>query len=885
MRVPTSTYRLQLGRGFSLDDARRLTPYLRALGVGDLYASPLLAARAGSTHGYDAVDPTRLNPDLGGEEAFDALAGELERRGMGLLLDIVPNHMAASDQNPWWWDVLRHGRRSGYAEFFDIDWAAGGGQVLAPVLDGPFGAALEAGRIRVEVERGEPVVRYSDLRFPVDPRSFQGSPEDLLHLNGTPGDPRSFDVLEALLNRQHYRLADWRIATREIDYRRFFDISDLVSLRMEDPAVFDAWHAMVLELVRRGQVTGLRVDHVDGLTDPAGYLRRLRTAVEDRTGDEGYVVAEKILGRDERLRDDWALAGTTGYEFADVAEGLLVDRAGAERIHRAHAALVTMGRGGPAPEPDFDRLAARCKRLVLERLFAGEGGTLASQLHALALEDRAGRDIAEEDLRAALVEVMAWLPVYRTYTTFSTPVVSPQDRRVIEDAVREAASSVRPSRRRAVAFVGRVLMLETAPGADWDEVRAWTRFVVRWQRLSGPAAAKGVEDTALYRWDGLLSRGEVGTDPGRPAIPVEEFHRRMRERRQRWPGSLNAGSTHDSKRSEDTRARLHVLSEVPDEWVRRVTRWRRINGRHRRLVPGRGEVPDVSFELHLYQSILGVWPLVASERADAIRRLQAYAVKAARETDARTSWLAPDAAYERALRGWLRAVLAPANGAFRRDLEMFVERVAMPGAVNSLAGAVLRATAPGVPDLYQGCELWNLSLVDPDNRRPVDFETRRRLLEELDQGLADRPALARELAASWSDGRVKMHVLRELLCLRRSQPRLFSAGSYVPLEVAGRRRANAVAFARRHGRSWAVVAVARLTAALAPARSFPVGERAWPATVLHLPGRAPDRWTDVFTGRQVEAAGGSIRLAEALAILPVAVLVPRAARARVSSAG
>jgi (1->4)-alpha-D-glucan 1-alpha-D-glucosylmutase len=883
MRVPTSTYRLQIGRGFALDDARRLAPYLRKLGVGDVYASPLLAARSGSTHGYDVVDPTRLNPEVGGEESFEALAGELERLGMGLLLDIVPNHMAASDQNPWWWDVLRHGRRSAYAEFFDIDWAAGGGQVLAPVLDGPFGEVLEAGQIRIEVEGGEPLVRYFDQRFPVDPRSYEGATGDLTRCNGSPGDPGSFDALEALLNRQHYRLADWRIAAREIDYRRFFDISDLVSLRMEDPTVFEAWHALVLELVRRGQVAGLRVDHVDGLSDPAGYLRRLQAAIADRIGGDGYVVAEKILGRDETLREDWPVAGTTGYEFADLAEGMFVDRRGAERIERAHATLAAAGGRRPAVELDFERLAAGCKRLVLDQLFAGEGGTLASQLHALSREDRMGRDLTEDDLRAALVEVMAWLPVYRTYTT--APPVADADRRVIDHAVREAARRLDPERRRAVSFVERVLTLDTATDADWDEVRAWLRLVMRWQRLSGPATAKGVEDTALYRWEGLLSRGEVGGDPSRPAIGVDEFHRHMRERRQRWPGALNAGSTHDSKRSEDARARLHVLSEMPDEWVRRVTRWRRMNRRHRRAVRGHGEVPDPSFDLHLYQSVVGVWPLDPAGRAGAVSRLQDYAVKAARESKLHTSWLAPDPAYERGVRGWLRAVLGPANGPFRRDLETFVERVALPGAVNSLAAAVLRATVPGVPDVYQGCELWNLSLVDPDNRRPVDFELRRRLLEELDAGMADRAALVRELARSWKDGRVKMHVVRELLRLRRAHPHLFAAGAYVPLAATGRRRGNVVAFARRRGRSWALTVVPRLTAGLGRARSFPTGFRAWPATVIHLPSGAPDRWTNLFTGEPIESSLGSIRLGDALAALPVAVLLPGSGRQGISSTG
>ncbi|HEX9374657.1 MAG TPA: malto-oligosyltrehalose synthase [Actinomycetota bacterium] len=868
MRIPTSTYRLQFGPGFGFADARRLVGYLRALGAGDLYASPLLRPRSGSAHGYDVVDPTQLNPDLGGRDGFDALAADLGARGMGLLLDIVPNHMATSDQNPWWWDALKHGRRSAFASFFDIDWGPGGGQVLAPVLNAPFGQVLEAGEIRLELSGdGEPVVRYGELRFPVDPSSYQGAPEDLPALNGRAGEPESFDVLEALLNRQHYRLADWHIAAREIDYRRFFDISDLVTLRTEDASVFEASHALVLDLARQGLVTGLRVDHVDGLLDPAGYADRLQRRLGEETGRDGFVVVEKILGRDEDLPPGWAVAGTTGYEFADLVDGLFVDPAGVERVERTHTALT-----GRPPAQGFEEVAARCQRLVLDQLFAGEGRVLAAHLHALALEDRHGRDLAEDDLRTALAEVMAWMPVYRTYTV-GRPVADP-DRRVVERAVREAIRRLPDRYRRAVEFVGRVLVLDVRGDPEWTDVDSWIGFVNRWQRLTGPVTAKGVEDTAMYRWDGLLSRSDVGAQPSRPAVSVEEFHRRMRERQRRWPASLNAGSTHDSKRSEDVRARLDVLSEVPEEWSRRVQRWRRLNRGLRRRVRGR-DVPDPALELHLYQSLVGAWPLEPSERRDFTARMQDYAVKAAREAKVWTSWLAPDLAYERAVRGWLRAALGPRNERFRRDLESFAERVSLPGAVNSLAGVVLRATAPGVPDVYQGAELWNLALVDPDNRRPVDFERRMGAVEELDRGLHDRRALARDLAATWPDGRVKLHVLREALRLRRAHPQLFARGSYLPLEVTGRRRANALAFARRRGRSWAVAIVPRHVAGLARGGRFPVRAASWPATVAHLPAGAPERWTNVLTGEHVDAVRGGIRLADAFATLPVGVLIAR----------
>jgi len=867
-RVPTSTYRLQFGPSFRFDNARRLAAYLRRLGVGDLFASPLLTARPGSEHGYDVVDPTRLNPELGGEAAFDALADELERLDLGLLLDIVPNHMAASDLNPWWWDVLQHGRRSPYAPFFDIDWAAGGGQVLLPVLGGPFGQVLENGELVLAVsEAGEPLLRYHEHAFPLDPRSYEGRAEDVPALNGRVGDPGSFDMLEALINHQHYRLADWRIAAREIDYRRFFDITDLVSLSTEDPEVFDAVHELVLRLTRNGQVTGLRVDHVDGLFDPAGYLARLQGQLE---GD-GYVVVEKILGRDEALPGGWPVAGTTGYEFADVAEGLFVDPAGVERLATAHARFAGRGRRGPADLP-FDELAARCKRQVTDLLFAGEGRTLAAQLYALSLEDRSGRDLTEVDLRRALVEVMSWLPVYRTYTT--GPDIADADRRVVERAVREAGRRVPEELRRAVEFIGRVLALATPAGANRSTVREWVRFVGRWQRLTGPVAAKGVEDTALYRWDGLLSRSEVGGEPSRPAVPVDEFHRRMRERARRWPGSLNAGSTHDSKRSEDVRARLHVLSEIPDEWASRLQRWRRLNREHVRRVRGHDGVPDPSFELHLYQSMVGVWPLDPSDRADLVQRVQEYAIKAARESKVHTSWIAQDGPYERAVRGWVRAVLGSPR--FRGDLESLVERIAAAGAVNSLGAIALRATAPGVPDVYQGTELWSFSLVDPDNRRPVDFGERIGALDAIDQLERElgRRDLSKAIAASWRDGRVKMHVLRTLLQLRRDREELFSAGAYVPLEVTGRHRANVVAFARRKGRRWSVTVVPRLAAGFARGDRFPTGARAWPATLVRLPSGAPQRWTNVLTSEPVEADGSAVRVAHTFATLPLAVLVP-----------
>jgi (1->4)-alpha-D-glucan 1-alpha-D-glucosylmutase len=831
--------------------------YLHELGVTHLYVSPVLAARPGSAHGYDVVDPTRLNPELGTPEEFEALGQALAERGMGLLLDVVPNHMAAVQENPWWMDVLRNGPASRYAPIFDIDWAAQDGKVLRPILGAPFGQVLERGELRLEIEDGEVVLRYFEHRLPLSPESLRRhfgpvpEPEDVYWHNGIPGEPESFDRLQGLLDEQHYRLAHWRVAARDISYRRFFDITDLISVRVEGPEVFEATHALTLQLVRRGLVDGVRVDHVDGLHEPGLYLRRLRAAV----GPDAFVVVEKILGPGENLVPGWPVGGTTGYEFAESVGGLFVDPNGVRRFERAAADLA--GWEGP-----FVEVAAGRKALVLRSLFAGETSALARELHGLARADRHARDLAAGELAAALSAVTAWLPVYRTYTHDRD--VGAQDRRWIERAVRQARERLPQSVHPAVAFLRRVLLLHLPEGAAAEVVESWLRFVLRWQRLTGPVTAKGVEDTAMYVFPGLLSRSEVGGHPEVPAVSVQEFHRRMRARRREWPGGLSATSTHDTKRSEDVRARLSVLSEIPEGFARRVARWRRWNARHVRDVRGR-PVPDPGQEWHLYQTIVGAWPHEPGHEAMFVRRVQDYAAKAAREAKERTDWLDPDIAHERALRGFVRAILAPSNEPFRSDLLAFVEAVALPGAVNSLAQVVLKATAPGVPDLFQGTELWNLSLVDPDNRRPVDFTVRRRLLASLDG------AHPGEVVESWRDGRVKLLVTRAALRFRADHQDLFGRGSYVPLEAAGARRGHVVTFARRLRNEWAVTVVPRLVAGMASRGRMPVGAT-WKGTTVQLPPRAPDELRDVLSGEVVSTPRGVLPVEAALAALPVAVL-------------
>ncbi len=748
---PTSTYRLQLGPDVTLAEAKDLVPYLDALGVSHLYLSPILAAREGSTHGYDVTDPGRLNPGLGTEDDLRALADALHQRGMGILLDIVPNHMAADAANPWWADVLRQGRESEYAHYFDIDWDAAGGKLVLPVLGKPLDGAIADHEIQLRAEDGHLHFAYYDHRFPLSPETEAAAlapfstpehaatalnpaaPEDAapaghpadpprsentprtqrpLRTSPTPPLPHSpFLSLAGLLATQHYRLTDWRRGARAINYRRFFDITGLVAIRVEEPDVFDAVHARVLAWAREGVVDALRIDHVDGLRDPAGYLQRLRAALPG-----AWILVEKILARGEHLPDDWPVDGTTGYDTLNMLNGLFIDPEGLAKLRRTwheHTGL---------PE-DFDALAYEKKRMVLETLFPAELEGLLSRLEALAEADP---EAPRSGLRDALVAITAALPVYRTYTRTDGDV-SAADRAAIE-----AAAAANDPVAAAVDWLRRVLLME-AGGSDPE---ARLEFVARWQQLTGPVMAKGVEDTALFVDSALLSACEVGADPGRAAVSVEEYDAFMRHLAARTPLTLTAASTHDTKRGEDVRARLNVLSRIPDEWADRLARWREWNAE----LASASIAPDD--EIRLYQTLLGTWPpaddgegLAVPPPADYAGRVKRFMRKAAREAKLHTSWRNPDPAYEEALARFTDALLArAADDPFMKDFLEFAAKVARAGVANSIAQTVLRLGGPGIPDIYQGAELWALTMVDPDNRRPVDRERRRALLDSLESG-------------------------------------------------------------------------------------------------------------------------------------------------------
>ena len=928
LRVPLATYRLQFHRRFRFEHALALVPYLESLGVTDLYASPLLQARKGSTHGYDVTDPSRLNPELGAEGEFDSMVQTLAERGMGLLVDIVPSHMSASSENRWWMDVLEHGAGSPFAPFFDIDWhspkKALVKKVLLPVLGGPYGRVLENQELVLRLEKGGFFVHYHGLKLPIalkscarilahridvleenfgpdhpsfrdlwnliadiehlpgpgpaDPakageslraeeearekihRLYRDRAEIRAHVDenlriyrGTKGDPASFDHLDRLLAEQPYWLSFWRLANEEINYRRFFAVSDLISVRVEDPNVFESSHAVVFRLAREGKVTGLRVDHIDGLYDPMGYLTHLRKRLgpENAVGPVPgfYVVVEKILADGEDLPAEWPVSGTTGYDFLNTANGVFVSAAGVRALGETYVRFL----GGAQA---FDAMVCEKKKLIMETLFAGEMHSLGQHLGRLAEQDRYARDLPRKELRQALVEVTACFPVYRTYIRGFE--ISARDRRYLGKALKEARRRSTDASAPVFDFLQRVLFLESAVSGAGGQREEWLGFLMRWQQFTSPIMAKGYEDTALYVYNRLVSLNEVGGNPSGLGVPVTTFHKRAAEMIARWPHTMNATTTHDTKRSEDVRARINVLSELSGEWEKRLLLWSDWNRGMKRLVGGR-PVPDPGEEILLYQTLLGAWPLDPQEMDSFPERVREYMIKAVREAKVHTRWIQPNPEHERTVRDFVTAVLEGEEGRrFREDFLPFQAKVAHYGAQNGLAQVLLKIVSPGVPDFYQGAKLWDLRLVDPDNRGPVDFSRRVRLLAELkNRELQGLLALVGELLPSWKDGRVKLFLTYRALAFRRERQELFLSGAYLPLQASGGEKEHVLAFARRRETSWTVAAVPRLVTRLSPAGKFPLGQETWGTrSGLVLPKGAPDRWRNVFTGEELHLPGG-----------------------------
>ena len=887
----TATYRLQFRNGMTFERAADLAGYLAALGISHLYASPIFAAAPGSTHGYDVARNDRFDEALGGEEGFVRLSDTLKSEGLGLILDFVPNHMAANEANPWWHSVLEWGRQSPYARHFDVDWSAP--RLLLPVLGEPYGTMIERGEFAVTqapgaggfdlalYDRTLPLTppSYARILDRVDHREAKALGEafaettagsaaelkgELARLAGDQAfrakidetlDALSAQDIHALHEAQPWRLAHWRLGREALSYRRFFEISDLVCLRIEDPAVFEDVHARLRALIDEGRVEGLRIDHIDGLADPKGYLERLRGLCP---GKAFPVFVEKILEGSEEPRRDWPMSGTTGYEFITALAGLFVDRAQRADMTEAYE-------GFTGDRVAFDRQIADCKREILSRNLASELDALTERAVLIASGSLKTRDLGRDSLRQAIVEFIAALPVYRTYVDGND--IDPLDRVLIEQAARSARTARRIDNPAAIDFIERLALLEPPEPSLKDEVRA---FAVRLQQTSGPVMAKGAEDTVYYRYNRLIALNEVGGAPDVFGASCEVFHAAMARRQANEPDGLSATATHDTKRGEDARARLYALSEMPQQWCAATERWSAMNAAFRRRLEG-GVAPDRADEWLFYQALAGVWPaeLIGEERPDLeplCARMRAFMEKALREAKRRTSWTDQASAYEDAVAEFVRQALSWSTGAaFLSDFAATCAPLWRAGALNGLSQLAIKLTAPGVPDIYQGSEVWDFSLVDPDNRRPVDFT---RLAE-----MAEVSTATTDPMNDWQSGAPKFALLRAGLRLRGERPELFSQGVYRALKVRGRFADNVLAFARLKGRDMAITVVPRLALSLlAGARHPHIEPSRWQDTVVELPGSAAGReFVDVVTGETMEI-NGPVAVERMLARFPVAIL-------------
>lgn len=959
LRIPLATYRVQFNRHFRFTDAVKVVPYLKELGITDIYASPYLAARPGSLHGYDITDPTRINPEIGDREDYDLFVKTLRDHDMGQILDIVPNHMCIDSENRYWMDLLENGPASRWSGFFDIDWDPVKeelrGKVLLPFLGDQYGVALEKKQIQLEYEDGSFFVRVYDNRLPLLPETYgdilssgieglgesiggTAGYEELLSIitsagklpayvetdpemaaervrekeivkrrlkdlyqsngeirafvdrsvtvfNGTEGDPKSFDLLDGLLSRQLYRLSHWQVATEEINYRRFFDINSLAAIRVEDPAVFEETHRFVFDLIEGGCVTGLRVDHPDGLYDPSEYFDRLQRrcfaiamrshleevrqdvdlpygttyiepAISERY-DEAlrtqryfkpfYIVAEKILGKGEIMPEEWPLFSTTGYVFLNSVSGLFVDGRNAK-------AFDTLYRRFTGMQTDIQEVFYENKKIVMEVAMSSEVNTLGHRLNRITEMDRQTRDFTLNSLIKAIIEVIACFPVYRTYINGTD--VKERDRHYVELAVSRAIRRNPVLNESIFLFMKRVLLLEFPADMDDETRQAWLNFTMKFQQITGPVMAKGVEDTAFYLYNRLVSLNEVGGSPDRFGTSPDTFHGQNIERIKNWPYALITSSTHDTKRSEDVRARINVLSEIPGEWREHVVLWAKLN-RRKKIVVNNRKVPDANEEYLLYQTLVGSWPFgtVSDDEYGSYKeRVKSYMTKAAKEAKVNTSWISADRMYEEAMTVFVDTILdRERDNPFLDDFVLFQERVSLFGMYNSAAQTLLKICAPGVPDFYQGTEVWSLSLVDPDNRMPVDYGSRMRMIDEMRGELSRRNTAeyAKDLTSSMEDGRIKLYITYRTLGLRRKTREVFEKGEYIPLEATGTRSGHVIAFARRFLNTMIVVVVPRFIAKILSSPDMTFADM-WEDTMVIVPeGSDEETFRNVFTGEDV----------------------------------
>jgi (1->4)-alpha-D-glucan 1-alpha-D-glucosylmutase len=920
---PISFYRLQLHKGFTFQQAAAIIPYLKKLGISHCYVSPFLTARSGSTHGYDIIDHSQINPEIGNRENFENFLAILEQHGMALILDIVPNHMGIGSDNQWWMDVLENGEASKYARFFDINWLPQqpdlAGRLLLPVLGDYYGKILEDGQLTIcfQDNTGSFSVQYYDHRFPVSPRSypallghdlqrlekrlgeshhsyqefenliqsFENLPghgetsvemmhirhrskevskrtlarlcrkhveikqfieENVILFNGIPDKPESFDLLHALLEEQPYRLAYWLVATDEINYRRFFDINDLAALRTEDIEVFNETHKLILDLVATGRLDGLRIDHPDGLYNPHEYFSRLQAFAAGEELDNRsryteepddmvplYVVVEKILADFESLPKNWPVSGTTGYEFSNLLNGLFVNSAAEKTMTSIYYRFI-------GEKLDYEQLLYDSKRLIIRSSMAGELNVLASLLYRLAQANRRTRDLTFNSLRDGLIEVVCFFPVYRTYT--SSNRIDERDVQFIEWALAKAQFNQQQKDSNIFGFIKSILLLEIE--GDDSRKKDCLNFVMKFQQYTGPVMAKGLEDTFFYRYNRLLSLNEVGGNPHCFGISVAAFHQNNQTRLRHWPHNMLNTSTHDSKRSEDVRARINVLSEAAPEWQQRVKLWSMQNRSHKIKI-AENPAPSKNDEYGFYQNLLGAWPVVPLDeqaRVEMIDRMKNTLLKTSREAKMLTSWTNPNFEYEEALMKFVEGSLGESNSPFLNDFLSFQEDIAWFGMLNSLSQIFLKLVSPGIPDIYQGNERFNFCLVDPDNRRSVDYQTRESILVPLlekvhmDAENHELNTFQQDLLANLPDGRAKMYIIAKILRLRNSWQEVFSKGSYLPLEVTGDKRDHICAFAREKNSQMIIAVAPRLFLTLMQGKKdLPLGDTVWHNTEIRLP--------------------------------------------------
>lgn len=928
MRIPVATYRIQFNPEFDFRKVREIIPYLKELGVTDIYSSPIFKSKKGSTHGYDVVDMNQLNADLGSEKEFEGLMAYVNSADMGWVQDIVPNHMAFDGENQLLMDVLENGWNSEYYDFFDIDWnhyyESLSDRVLAPFLGRHYSESLDSKEINLKYDINGFHISYYSLNLPLKIESyasvmthrlhqlrdelgvehpdfikFLGLLYSLKHLpvsreerlgrysqlqfikrmlwelytgndairkfvnknidifNGKEETENNLNLLDALLSKQMFRLSFWKVATEELNYRRFFNINELVCLKAENEKVFNGTHSLILKLAREKKISGLRIDHIDGLYDPTKYLRTLR----ERTGDF-YIVVEKILEYDEELPSLWAVQGTTGYDFLNYVNGIFIDESNGSKFNRLYYSFTGI-------KTSYESILYEKKKLIIEKDMTGDVDNLAHHLKRISSKNRYGNDMTLYGLKKAIIEILAHFPVYRTYVKHD--YYSEADRRFMSEAVKKARE-MNPALIYELSFIERFLLLEFGELPE-EEKEEWIHFVMRFQQLTGPLMAKGFEDTTLYVYNRLLSLNDVGGSPDKFGVSETEFHEFNLRRSRRQPHSMSSTATHDTKRGEDMRARLNVLSEIPDLWETNLKKWSKLNKKSKKSRKGT-VIPDKNDEYFLYQTLIGAFPFNLDELENFKIRLKEYIIKAVREAKVHTAWLKPDSDYEENFLAYIDKILTPSQeNQFLQELIQFQKMVSFYGIFNSLSQTLIKITSPGIPDFYQGSELWDLNLVDPDNRRPVDFEKGKRFLQTITEK-EGMPAsdIINELLSTKEDGRIKLFLICRALAVRQKYRNLFEKGKYVPVRSAGKYKNSILAFALEQKPLWGLVITPRFLSNVVKEGKLPVGMDVWGDSQVVLPENDSRIWKDTITGTTFES-GSSLLIGDVFKIYPGAILI------------